>query len=537
MQRYAILLYPSLLAYGMAFTFSPTFDSGFQLLQTDPGDTVLNHYFLEHSWRCVSQPDYKGELWSPPFYYPAPEVLAYSDNLFGGAPLYWLFRAFGSEVRAYQLWMMASFVLSFVAMALVLRWFGLSHSLCALGAFLFAFHTYPVQQLGHQQLCPRWWFPFGIWYTWRFLQQPSGWLLYCAGFCIAAQFITAVYIGWFLGFALGLVCLCALIFNQETRSRIGNFVRNSPISAIVPVLLNAVLVGAVAIPYMRVNRGSERTFGDALTGLPHWNSWLSAPPGTLWSSLLEPVTMGKGGEGYLFSGVCGLILLIVAAVVAWRAPRADFERVWIQSILLGILLIAILTLSVWIDDDKGGSLWFLIFETVPGADAIRAVCRIFLVVHSLLVVGGLIAVQRLMNEMPLSAVRRGGLIAALTLLALAENYFPQRDDRTRSFEHAGLYDEARRIGEEIRGLDAVYGFSPIESSSCHHELKMMWAGLYGNVPVINGYSGRYPKGYAFAGYPVSVDSLRDWLGKEWRGRLLLYNHSEKQTETIIVFDE
>ena len=43
-----------------------------------------------------------------------------------------------TDVLAYQLWMIVGFALNFVAMAVVLRWFGLWHSLCALGAFLFA---------------------------------------------------------------------------------------------------------------------------------------------------------------------------------------------------------------------------------------------------------------------------------------------------------------------------------------------------------------------------------------------------------------
>src|ERR1700733_6256744 len=84
----SLLLYVSLVVYGIGFTFSPTLFSGFDRLQADTGDTILNHYFLEHSWRCVSQSDYVGTLWSPPFFYPEKKVLGYSDNLFGSAPVY-----------------------------------------------------------------------------------------------------------------------------------------------------------------------------------------------------------------------------------------------------------------------------------------------------------------------------------------------------------------------------------------------------------------------------------------------------------------
>src|SRR5438309_1050388 len=115
MHRLWLLLYLALLGYGLGFAFSPTLFSGFRRLQTDPGDTLLNHYFLEHSWRCVSQRDYKGTLWSPPFFYPAKGVLGYSDNLFGAAPVYWLLRVPCDEVAAYQLWIMIGFAANFVA--------------------------------------------------------------------------------------------------------------------------------------------------------------------------------------------------------------------------------------------------------------------------------------------------------------------------------------------------------------------------------------------------------------------------------------
>src|SRR5207245_509015 len=52
----------SVLALGLWTAFHPTLASGFARLQSDPGDTLLNHYILEHSWRWLTRSDYIGTL-------------------------------------------------------------------------------------------------------------------------------------------------------------------------------------------------------------------------------------------------------------------------------------------------------------------------------------------------------------------------------------------------------------------------------------------------------------------------------------------
>ena len=61
----------------------PTLSSGLTQLQTDPGDTLLNHYFLEHAYQHVKEgqlmnPDH---FWSPDYFWPVKDTLAWSDHL------------------------------------------------------------------------------------------------------------------------------------------------------------------------------------------------------------------------------------------------------------------------------------------------------------------------------------------------------------------------------------------------------------------------------------------------------------------------
>src|SRR5439155_20638717 len=109
-------------------------------------------------------------LWDQPFFFPTTNAGAYSDILLGSAPVYWLFRMVRFEPdTAFQLWMVAVLLLDFVSMLLFLRnCVGLGLLSSALGAFLFAFGSPRLAQLGHQQLLPQFFTMFGLYGLFRF---------------------------------------------------------------------------------------------------------------------------------------------------------------------------------------------------------------------------------------------------------------------------------------------------------------------------------------------------------------------------------
>src|SRR5947207_9231935 len=86
------LLHLAALALGTYRAYRPTIEPRFAHTQAEPGDGLLNNYLLEHTWRAVSDPNYRGSLASPPFFYPARHVLWYSETFLGAAPVYWAMR-------------------------------------------------------------------------------------------------------------------------------------------------------------------------------------------------------------------------------------------------------------------------------------------------------------------------------------------------------------------------------------------------------------------------------------------------------------
>lgn len=82
------LFYTVISLIGIMMMYFPTILSGFTRIQAERADTRILHYFLEHSFQLLVNRNYTGTLWSPSFFYPFKNALAFSENLFGCAPIY-----------------------------------------------------------------------------------------------------------------------------------------------------------------------------------------------------------------------------------------------------------------------------------------------------------------------------------------------------------------------------------------------------------------------------------------------------------------
>ena len=80
---------------GIIAVFHPTIFTGFSQIQTDPGDTRLNNYILEHTHSWLINSNNHESFWDPPFFFPNKNVLAYTDLLLGLYPYYFVLRVLG----------------------------------------------------------------------------------------------------------------------------------------------------------------------------------------------------------------------------------------------------------------------------------------------------------------------------------------------------------------------------------------------------------------------------------------------------------
>jgi hypothetical protein len=517
--------YVGFMIVGIVMSFYPTLSSGFRQMQTDPGDTRLNHYILEHSFQVIFNPHYGGTLWSPQFFYPFKDVLSFSENLWGSAPLYWLFRAFQPVDIAYQLWMIAVVALCFASFAIVLRFYQVQHLLCALGAFLYAFGMPRQAQFSHQQLLPAFYLPLGFLAVWSFLQTPSLKRLIVALVLIYLQILAGIYLGWFFVFSL-LVLLTIVwyrerpLWNQAIHYVRGDWKRVAGVSLVWIIALYLLFA-----PYLAIQKwAGGRSYGAVIPMIPRLNSWFLSPPQSLWGNILAPLGrhLSMVHEHYLFMGFTVLIL-IALGVYSLRSqplPQARSQLMMITLSVGGGLFL----LSIWWF--FGNSLWRLVHLLVPGATAIRALARISLIIYFYLLLGSLLGVDALVKRY-LRGSWRVGVLVPLSILAMTEQLLinPYSYDKQTI-----LKPQLEQQALIQTGCDVAYVTLSRENPPWLDQITSMWAGLTVGVPMINGYSGFTPPNYNST-KTMNFPELASWLGKEFQGRMCLISRREDAGQT------
>ncbi|WP_152669579.1 hypothetical protein [Synechococcus sp. GFB01] len=143
-------------AIAVIITLWPTLSSGLEQLQTDPGDTLLNLYFLEHAYKHFSAHHIANSerYWSPQFFWPIKDTLAWSDHLLGPSMIYGLFRSVLDPFQSYVGWLSVTLGLNYISMRATVQRISpqTRSSWLSIAALVTAFSPTITQQLGHPQL-------------------------------------------------------------------------------------------------------------------------------------------------------------------------------------------------------------------------------------------------------------------------------------------------------------------------------------------------------------------------------------------------
>lgn len=501
------ILHTLVLLAGLNILFWPMIFSGCTRLQDNPVDTLLNHYILEHTWVCISKPGYVGDFWNPPFFYPATNVLAYSETLVGVAPIYWLFRVFFSELFAYQLWIMTMASGTYIGTVWALRRMQISHLAAATAAFLFSFGMIRSNQVGHQQLLCQLFTAPAIAFLWSYLQQGKSRDFLGMTACATLQILTCIYLGWFTAMAMVLFSIMAMVFERHVRGTVLAHLRNNWVTVSIIAGAASACILPILATYYLANNESRRPLSECILYAPRWSSWLAPPPGWIARPFMSQFTHKQHCmETWLFFGFMPYMLAMCSLVAIIFKPSClpASTRLLIICALASFATLVAISL-VWNEH----SFWTIVYFLVPGAKAIRVVARIWTVAFLFLVIAGAAGwdhgIQRWL------AAPRWRQTAGLAVLTIA--MVEQVRVVLPSFLAEPFYREANRLAERIQGADMAY-IRPSTSPAILHEtshLCAMWAGLKANVRVINGYSGRNPAHYPSPEKPWSAPELATWL--------------------------
>jgi hypothetical protein len=298
----------------------------------DRGDPVLNAAIL--AWNALNIP-WTDRWYDFPGFHPATDALTFSEHLLGASPLatplYWLTQ---DAVVAYNLTVLASYVLCGLAMFALIWHLTGSAAASFLAGFAYAFAPYRVSQLGHVQVLVAFWMPLALLGLHRFLDTRRRRWLALFGVCWMLQGAANGYFLVFFSLLIGLWVLWFVVLRARWRElgwiALAGLVSSLPL---LPILLRFFEVHA---RYML-----SRTLDAVIVHSADVSAVLCAPPGL---SAYRDYGGTCRSEGELFPGLALVLLCAAAAAASWRLrgrTRAYRVATAISTVLLAAALVTI----------------------------------------------------------------------------------------------------------------------------------------------------------------------------------------------------
>jgi hypothetical protein len=253
-------------------------------------------------------------LFDANIFFPERHTLAYSDAMIApgiiGAPLFWLHV---NPVLIYNLWLFAGFVLSAVAMfVLVESLTGSVPGALAAGA-LFMCAPSRFDHYVHLELQLTFCMPIALWALHRLLQTHEWKMAIVVGATVALQMFCSIYYGVFLATFVAIVAGIQLVLPPY--ERLGR--------RIVLLATAGILAAAIVTPYVLPYLGARQRVGSRESAEVRYYSavpadYLSARTNNWLYGDVFPEHQG-GEERHLFPG---FLILVAAALSLWSSkPR------------------------------------------------------------------------------------------------------------------------------------------------------------------------------------------------------------------------
>ncbi len=485
---------------GLLVTMRVPLASGLDRIHADEGDARHQNYVLEHAYLAMTGNPAHADVWSPPVFFPRRDTGPYSEMLLGAVPFYAPLRLAGFEPdTALQLFTALVLALNFGASYLLFRsgyGFGLAGS--SAGAYLFAFGAYRGAHLGHHLLLPQFFTAIALLALSRVLKTSSGnSTLAVAGWsalfslAVVGQIYAGIHLGWFLLFCLG-VGLPVALADPGSRQPVASLLRTRwPILATCAIASALAVAPLLAHHVQAVRETGGRSYALVADFLPPLKAWLNPGPFSWvygsWLGRWKVVSsLPFFWEKAFFPG------LVTGLTVLWGIRRTwDRPAVRVGAITGAVV---VLLATSW---PGGHSFWRFVYDIVPGAQGMRAVGRLSLLLLVPMGAGMAAAVDDLLSRRVAYPV-----VAALLLAAGLEQV-----QALPSYDRRPVRERVARVAAAIPAGCTAFFYSPVRSGTAHWvtQLDGMWASLKTGVPTANGYSSNMPPGWE----PLMAHELAD----------------------------
>ena len=471
----------------------PTFSSHLDLMQTDPGDTLFNLYILEHVYQHFSKLHLiNPELfWSPNYFWPIKDTLAWSDNLLGPGSIYSLFRPFLDPYKSYIGWLVITLWLNYASIRIAVQKISpeTSSTWLSIAALTTAFSPAIMQQLGHPQLLSLFLVGPILYQCHKMIYQPveaftvRNWitlvsLLLANGFFNIYIFVYACY--------GALVCFGLHIY-KRFQSKAFKIIRGGKL--MLPLILLFIFITInlyIYMPYLQ----TLKTFGarpseEIINNLPKIASWLFGNDSLLLKPPLIPSNINSswvyGLEQELFPG-WALILLVSASFLTALYKRKTNNTGLHQWLLVIFLMVA---LSLSFDQI---SAWTLISKLLPGASALRASSRVGMII--ILFCAPAIALSARYWKPVLT--KSNNFVASI--VAISGSFASAWTIGQPSFSLSEWKAEELLISQALSKNNChVFWYQWNNQPSWRAHVLAMHVQRESGIPTANGYSGQFPR--------------------------------------------
>ena len=490
-------------ALGIGLVVLNQFGPGWSMVPGNLSDGRFNNYILEHFYLWTKSP--LQNYWNAPFFYPYTNVIAFSDNLLGAAPLYAAFRWIGlSRETAFQGWYLLSFFFSYAAAVYVLSRSKLHASAIGFGAFFFSFGLPILGEELHPQLFYRFCIPLTCYFFFTFFHQPTLKRLVAAIFLLVWQFYLSIYLGFFLMMLLAVLAIL-MPFTEKGYSikerlllwpkKFQQSWFQSSIKEKIVLFVITTLTGLayfwLMLPYYKATQdyNFHRTWSAIYQKLPTLDNFWSAYHSTIWRFISKPPgTAIAGRESQLFIGIAVLIIIIIGLIARFKTKNNQTAWVYFGA----AILITILSTNF-----NGVSIYWLIWM-IPGFNSIRAVARIQLVLMWPLAFFAAYTIDGILRSGKPKNIWRHIGIAILTIVLISESTFVQHAFYPKAVGVARIANLQKKLPPGLTkdsilvvGVNAREAVEKKRSTQIDVMLVAEELGFY----TMNGYSGNYPQGY------------------------------------------
>lgn len=439
-------------------------------------------------WNADRLPHVFQDYWNAPIFHPVPDTFAFSEpqpTTILVAPILWLT---GSRVLTYNVYLWLSLLLNAVFAERLLRVVGVNKWLAPTGGAAMLLLPAIHWQLDVVQLVPVW----GILWTWTAClqagQTPSVRRGAEVGLAYAVTFLTCGHQGLFLAVLL-MGTVWALLRNWRSRT--------TWLSAFAAIVVASILVAPVAFELRHALARQEFQRNPEivaqLSGLP--GDYL-AHTGT---ALIDPPLPGTRLYWGFSPGWLKVVLALFGATFGLTRRR---WRRWTLFLLLTGILAFLLSLGPNLQI-RNWQPWWTLTSLVPGFAHVRNVFRFAFfvqIVSVVLAVQGLNAGWLLIRHLCRNRSWRCILQSAVVILALVSAFeirpmplaFVQAPNETANAGWIGYIREQTPRGQGIVCFPFATGD---HVNDFDITTRWMYYGTFHGVPLVNGYSGFFPREY------------------------------------------